>query len=122
MFQKYVSFNMVYSVSILSILLGSKGKYVIVESRWHFGNHPMEGKLGSTLGLWDPSSLQRHLQQRSMLGFGGVMLNQSARGGEEQMLNPVVRQKESRNGASHVYGLGASIQVLDEAVKFSVFK
>lgn len=73
----------------------------------------MEGKLGSTLGLWDP--------QRSTLGWG-AMLNQSARGGEEQMLSPVVRQKESRNGASHVYRLGASIQVLEEAVKVSVFK
>lgn len=44
MFQEYVSFNKVYSVTISSTLLGNKEKDVIVENRGSFGGNRLIGK------------------------------------------------------------------------------
>ena len=65
MFQKYVSSNKVHSVTILSILLGNKEKYVSWKTDGALVLAWVEGKPALTLGLWEPSSNLCHLEELS---------------------------------------------------------
>ena len=71
MFQKYVLSNKVHSVTILSILLGNKEKYVSWKTDGALVLAWVEGKPALTRGLWERSSNSCHLEELSTSGQGG---------------------------------------------------